>query len=82
MRSIRPSGVLRSGIETLALIERSPGKHEQMAETRNLLFRDVLESAARIEDVTQRLRRFVNLEEAELKAADLNDAADGCEVNA
>jgi signal transduction histidine kinase len=72
-----PLGVLRSGIETLALIERSPGKHEQMAETRNLLFRDVLESAARIEDVTQRLRRFVNLEEAELKAADLNDLLTG-----
>jgi signal transduction histidine kinase len=72
-----PLGVLRSGIETLALIERSPEKHERMADTRNALFRDVLESAARIEDVTQRLRRFVNLEEAELKAADLNDLLTG-----
>ena len=72
-----PLGVLRSGIETLALIERSPEKHEQMAETRNELFRGVLESAARIEDVTQRLRRFVNLEEAELKPADLNELLAG-----
>jgi signal transduction histidine kinase len=72
-----PLGVLRSGIETLALIERSPEKHEQMAETRNALFRGVLESAARIEDVTQRLRRFVNLEEAELKPADLNELLAG-----
>ena len=72
-----PLGVLRSGIETLALIERSPEKHEQMAETRNALFRGVLDSAARIEDVIQRLRRFVNLEEAELKAADLNDLLTG-----
>ncbi len=75
-----PLGVLRSGIETLALIERSPEKHERMAETRNELFRDVLESAARIEDVTQRLRRFVNLEEAELKAADLNDLLTGVKL--
>src|SRR5262249_44739338 len=62
-----PLGVLRSGIETLAAIERSPEKHAQMADTREQLFASVLESAARIEDVTQRLRRFVNLEEAEMK---------------
>jgi two-component system, NtrC family, sensor kinase len=72
-----PLGVLRSGIQTLALMERSPQKHEDMAETRNALFRGVLESAERIEDVTQRLRRFVNLEEAELKAADLNELLTG-----
>jgi signal transduction histidine kinase len=71
-----PLGVLRSGIETLALIERSD-KHEQLAETRDQLFHSVLESAARIEDVTQRLRRFVNLEEAELKPADLNELLAG-----
>jgi signal transduction histidine kinase len=68
-----PLGVLRSGIETLAAIEKSPEKFERMAETRLALYGSVLESAGRIEEVTHRLRRFVNLEEAELKAADLNE---------
>ena len=72
-----PLGVLRSGIETLEAIERSPEKHAQMAATRDDLFRRVLESAGRIEEVTQRLRRFVNLEDAELKAADLNELLTG-----
>jgi signal transduction histidine kinase len=72
-----PLGVLRSGIETLEAIERSPEKHQQMAEVRTDLFRRVLESAGRIEEVTQRLRHFVNLEEAELKQADLNELLTG-----
>ncbi len=72
-----PLGVLRSGIETLEAIERSPEKHARMADTRSALFRDVLESAGRIEEVTQRLRSFVNLEEAELKNADLNELLTG-----
>jgi signal transduction histidine kinase len=72
-----PLGVLRSGLETLAAIERSPEKVERMAETRAALYKSVLESAARIEEVTHRLRRFVNLEEAELKAADLNELLTG-----
>jgi signal transduction histidine kinase len=72
-----PLGVLRSGIETLAAIERSPEKLERLAETRAEIYRSVLESASRIEEVTQRLRRFVNLEEAELKSADLNELLTG-----
>ncbi len=72
-----PLGVLRSGIETLEAIEASPEKHERMAETRTALFRSVLESAGRIEEVTLRLRRFVTLEDAELKAADLNELLTG-----
>jgi signal transduction histidine kinase len=72
-----PLGVLRSGVETLAAIERSPEKHEAMAETRKELFHSVVDAASRIEDVTLRLRRFVNLEDAELKAADLNELLTG-----
>ncbi|HEX3877554.1 MAG TPA: HAMP domain-containing sensor histidine kinase [Bryobacteraceae bacterium] len=72
-----PLGVLRSGIETLEAIERSPEKHERMAAVREELFHSVLQSAGRIEEVTQRLRRFVSLEDAELKAADLNELLTG-----
>lgn len=72
-----PLGVLRSAIETLLVIERSPSRQEQLAETRSQLYQTVLESAARIEDVTMRLRRFVNLEDAELKAADVNELLTG-----
>lgn len=72
-----PLGVLRSGIETLALIENSPEKYESMAEVRATLLHSVLESAGRIEEVIQRLRRFVSLEDAELKAADLNEILTG-----
>lgn len=72
-----PLGVLRSGVETLATLERSPEKWERAGELRATLFRGILESAARIEEVTQRLRRFVNLEEAEMKSADLNELLTG-----
>ncbi len=72
-----PLGVLRSGIQTLAAIEQSPEKAQQMREVRADLYQRVLESAARLDEVTQRLRRFVTLEEAELKAADLNELLTG-----
>lgn len=73
-----PLGVLRSGIETLAMMEKTPPHNPQeVAEIRATLFRGILESSARIEEVTQRLRRFVNLEDAELKSADLNELLTG-----
>jgi signal transduction histidine kinase len=68
-----PLGVLRSGIQTLWAIEGSPEKFAEMAQTRAELYRGVLKSASRIEDVMLRLRLFVTLEEAELKPADLNE---------
>jgi two-component system NtrC family sensor kinase len=43
------------------------------ASTRDELLRSIRDSAARVEAVTHRLRRFVTLEEAELKSADLNE---------
>jgi signal transduction histidine kinase len=73
-----PLGVLRSSIATLCVLSdreagASPEVLERLRETRAELRRSVEESAARIEEVTARLRRFVNLEEAEIKSADIND---------
>jgi signal transduction histidine kinase len=73
-----PLGALRSSVETLcALTDRqlaSPMQdRERLAETRAQLHRSIDDSAARIDEVARRLRRFVSLEEAETKSADLND---------
>ena len=65
-----PVGALRSSVETLIAISNPP---EHLVATRDALSRSIQESAARIDEVTRRLRRFVNLEEAELKSADLNE---------
>ena len=67
-----PLGALRSGIETLAAID-ARRKSTSGWPIRATLFRHLQESAARIEEVMHRLRRFVNLDEAELKSADLNE---------
>lgn len=73
-----PLGALRSSIGTLLAIsdriaDGGPETRERLAATRDELLRSIEESAARIDDVTRRLRRFVNLEEAEIKPADIND---------
>lgn len=73
-----PLGTLRSSIGTLLLLadrmaDAPPEARERLAATRDELRRSVEESAARIDDVTRRLRRFVSLDEAEIKSADLND---------
>jgi signal transduction histidine kinase len=73
-----PLGTLRSSIETLGSItERlatgAPEEREKLLSTAAELRDTVQQSAVRIEEVTKRLRRFVNLEEAELKSADLNE---------
>jgi signal transduction histidine kinase len=53
--------------------EAPPEKREILAKMRVELCQSIRESAARIEDVMARLRRFITLEEAELKSADIND---------
>ena len=73
-----PVGALRSSIETLLVLtdrRRQPGNTDPavLEEARADLCRSIRESAARIEEVTLRLRRFVMLEEAEFKDADVND---------
>lgn len=78
-----PVGVLRSSVETLlALTNRqfddTGAPPERLARARAELCRSIRKSTARIEEVTLRLRRFVNLEEEELKEADLNDLV--CDV--
>jgi len=73
-----PVGALRSSVETLLVLtdrqrEGKAPNPELLEEARAGLCRSIRESAARIEEVTLRLRRFVNLEEAEMKQADLNE---------
>ncbi len=73
-----PLGALRSSIETLLAVtdrqlDAPPETRERLASTRADLRRSIDESAARIDDVTRRLRRFVNLDEAEVKSADINE---------
>jgi len=73
-----PVGVLRSSVATLVSLmdreaEAPPEKKAQLAQTRVELQRSIEESVTRIDEVTRRLRRFVNLDEAELKSADLNE---------
>jgi signal transduction histidine kinase len=73
-----PLGALRSSIETLLAItdrqaDAPPEKREIFAKMRVELCQSIRESATRIEDVMARLRRFITLEEAELKSADIND---------
>jgi signal transduction histidine kinase len=73
-----PLGALRSSVDTLLLVaermaDAPPDKREQLAQTRTELARSIHESAERIDEVSRRLRRFVSLEEAELKSADIND---------
>jgi len=73
-----PLGALRSSIDTLIAvtdrqIDGSPEQRQRLAATREELRRSIHESSLRIEDVTRRLRRFVSLEEAEVKPADINE---------
>jgi signal transduction histidine kinase len=73
-----PLGTLRSSVDTLvALTDRqvqvSPAERVRLAETREALVRSIGESAERIDEVTRRLRRFVTLEDSEVKSADINE---------
>jgi signal transduction histidine kinase len=73
-----PMGALRSSISTLLtlsdrLLDAPPEARARLAATREELRRSIEESAARIGEVTHRLRRFVSLEEAEIKSADINE---------
>ena len=73
-----PLGTLRSAIDTLvALTERqfeaAPDERARLADVRDELLRSIDESAARVDEVTRRLRRFVTLEDSEVKLADVNE---------
>ena len=73
-----PLGTLRSSVGTLvALADRqvdaSPEERARLARTRAELLDSIGESAARIDAVARRLRRFVRLEDSEVKSADLNE---------
>jgi signal transduction histidine kinase len=65
-----PLGALRSSIETLvAIAARKTDVPEPVRE----LIAGIQQSAARIDEVAHRLRRFESLEEADLKSANLNE---------
>jgi len=65
-----PLGAMRSSISTLAAIAaRQTDEPEPIRE----LFISLQQSAERIDEVAQRLRRFSSLEEAELKSANINE---------
>lgn len=66
-----PLGALRSSIQTLAAVAAARGADS--SEPIRELFANLQEAAARIDEVARRLRRFGNLEEAELKSANLNE---------
>jgi two-component system NtrC family sensor kinase len=72
-----PVGALRSSVSTLiSVMDRNPAddeERERLTRTQEQLRHSINESAARIDDVVVRLRRFVNLEEAELKPANINE---------
>ena len=73
-----PLGTLRSSIDTLvALTDRqiraAPEQSARLADTREKLLGAINASAARIDSVAVRVRRFVALDEAELKVADINE---------
>jgi signal transduction histidine kinase len=68
-----PLGALRSSVATLCSLADRQLDRERMEKTRAELKRSIEESAARIEEVMTRLRRFVSLEEAEVKSADINE---------
>jgi len=68
-----PMGALRSSVATLCSLGDRQIDKARLDEARAELRRSIEESANRIDEVTARLRRFVNLEEAEIKSADLNE---------
>ncbi len=73
-----PLGTLRSSIETLIVVvdrqlKAPPEQRDLLDHTRGQLRRAIEESARRIDEVSERLRRFVSLAEADLKPADLNE---------
>jgi signal transduction histidine kinase len=68
-----PLGVLRSSVATLCSLNGRPIDRERWEEMSAELRRSIEESAARIDEVSARLRRLVSLEEAEVKSADIND---------
>ena len=50
-----------------------PEKQRQLVDTQADLRRSILASAERIQNVVARLQRFISLEDAEIKQANLND---------
>ena len=73
-----PLGALGSSVDTLMevtdrQISAKPGDVQRLADMRTQLRQSIDASIGRIQNVTKRLRRFVNLEDAELKPADLNE---------
>ena len=73
-----PLGALKSSVDTLLVLAARqatapPEKQRQLVETQADLRRSIVASAERIQNVVARLQRFISLEDAEIKQANLND---------
>ncbi len=73
-----PLGALKSSVDTLLVLAARqavapPEKQRQLVETQAELRRSILASAERMQNVVARLQRFVSLEDAEIKQANLNE---------
>ena len=72
-----PLGILKSSVDTLLALEArhatAPLEDQRLVEMQAELRRAVQVSAARLEEVIERLQRFTHLDEDEPREADLND---------
>jgi two-component system NtrC family sensor kinase len=73
-----PLGTLKSSVDTLLVLaarqaSAPPEKQALLLKTQADLRRSIQESSERIRGVVGRLARFINLEEAEVRSANLND---------
>lgn len=77
-----PLGALRSSVDTLLVLAAKqataqPDQYAGLVAMQADLRRSLLSSADRIGSVVARLQRFISLEEAEVKTANLNDLLSG-----
>ncbi len=73
-----PLGALRSSVDTLLVLAARqaiapPEQQQRLVEMQAELRKSIQTSAERIQSVVARLQRFISLEEAEVKQANLND---------
>jgi len=73
-----PLGILKSSIDTLLVLEARQASapvetKRHLLEMQAELRRTVQASSERLQEVVERLQRFTNLDEAELRETDLND---------
>jgi signal transduction histidine kinase len=73
-----PLGALRSSVDTLLVVAgkqatATPEQQQRLVELQSELRKSIRQSSERISAVVARLQRFINLEEAEIRTANLNE---------